>query len=131
MMVRLLNGTSGETAGLVPVARMMCWASYSCWPRALLTWTRRGSRKLAVPVMTSMPLRESWARITSISVLMTLSARKERSEERRVGKECRSRWWTYQYRKTYLFSSVLGVSSNNHDGEFASLCEVVRLVDVR
>src|SRR5207237_580833 len=53
MMVRLLNGTSGETAGLVPVARMMCWASYSCWPRALLTWTRRGSRKLAVPLTTS------------------------------------------------------------------------------
>src|SRR5690349_24815922 len=27
-----------------------------------------------------------------------------RSEERRVGKECRSRWWAYQYKKKYAMT---------------------------
>ena len=41
-------------------------------------------------------LKDSHGKITgSIGVIKDISERKKRSEERRVGKECRSRWATY------------------------------------
>src|SRR5438034_8459601 len=36
--------------------------------------------------------------------VMLVSLRRFRSEERRVGKECRSRWWTYQLKIKLQFA---------------------------
>src|SRR5438128_10189546 len=46
--------------------------------------------------------REGAGRDVDILVDLNFNFRTEgfvRSEERRVGKECRSRWWPYQYKK--------------------------------
>src|SRR5690606_41294617 len=45
--------------------------------------------------------KESTARVASIMENTNLSKQQQvsRSEERRVGKECRSRWWTYREKK--------------------------------
>src|SRR5438477_12034592 len=43
---------------------------------------------------------KSAARTAATPVIMLTARGDERSEERRVGKECRSRWWTEHERKT-------------------------------
>ena len=48
-------------------------------PRTLVIRIVLGVLKLATPVRTSMPLRESCAVVTSISVLMTCWTRKAKS----------------------------------------------------
>src|SRR5690625_7632312 len=42
-----------------------------------------------------------------IGYMMIIYIAALRSEERRVGKECRSRWWTEDYKKTIRRGSVI------------------------
>src|SRR5437764_2684180 len=56
------------------------------------------SRQVGIPVALERPVPlqvlEDLGEVIPRDVVL-LEARDERSEERRVGKECRSRWWRY------------------------------------
>src|SRR5436305_3901321 len=60
-----------------------------------------GVQTCALPISSRAPA--SSRRSDSVSLLavssMSHRERKSRSEERRVGKECRSRWWPYHEKK--------------------------------
>src|ERR1035437_691657 len=56
----------------------------ACWP-----WCQRRTRSRHTP---RRLLRCRWSRASSHSILTNPYQNRDRSEERRVGKECRSRW---------------------------------------
>src|SRR5690606_39711088 len=55
------------------------------------------SNKIRVPEAKVIPVGQPLSRITKVGCAKFLLV--ERSEERRVGKECRSRWSPYLYKK--------------------------------
>src|SRR5258707_14154808 len=73
------------------------WSSDVCSP---IYQRRRPSKALNVGSGSSSPGVPSWRRSAPGS------HRSQRSEERRVGKECRSRWSPYHYKKTEISGGV-------------------------
>src|SRR5205823_14790677 len=67
-------------------------------------WTERGDalrRATGLPYNSPLATTQSSAFFSTPGTPCAYSGLeiKTRSEERRVGKECRSRWWQYQYKK--------------------------------
>src|SRR5438270_9584233 len=67
---------------------------------------RAGARRMSAQVLArkgpavQAPKPASAVVFTDLSAVTATRARRPRSEERRVGKECRTRWATEQYKKT-------------------------------
>ena len=77
------------------------WPRVPWWTWALLGCALGASAELTQLLVTVLDRRASWANVGQNAVgswagaLAALAVMAERSEERRVGKECRSRWSPY------------------------------------
>src|SRR5436305_13195000 len=91
--IRDADVTGVQTCAL-PISRPCCKppAKARLFHEGLTTWSRRVSRLLARELLLAG----------------------QRSEERRVGKECRSRLWTYYSRKNVMSSCVLKCHLMSH-----------------
>src|SRR5437868_14704243 len=69
----------------------------------------------AEPLFRSMRRSDSYLNQSLTNVPSILSHFSSRSEERRVGKECRSRWWLDDENKNHAASLRCEVDSLGHD----------------
>src|SRR5437867_11953138 len=75
--------------------------------------TVTGVQTCALPISGSLLMTILYTNIQSCiftATLHTVFYNAARSEERRVGKECRSRWWRYHYKKKVERMSGDGVA---------------------
>src|SRR5690625_7956925 len=66
-------------------------------------WPRDWSSDVCSSDLTSKSMSQKWGSVRLLRVVAQIATNQypsnSRSEERRVGKECRSRWWAYHEKK--------------------------------
>src|ERR1039457_7665665 len=82
-----------------------------------------GVQTCALPILGKRRPRSSPRENTSPGIFETA----DRSEERRVGKECRSRWSPYHYKKkksTRAISTLVSAKHGTHDVSTTGACDL-------